>query len=100
MPKTSRPTLSASLISSSRCCTRSTGLIVRPVAGSEMAAAKLSTPICIFATPVCRLPLDDHLAFWSHVHSEAFLVLETCREGNLDQSFRDNLSWELDGGGK
>src|SRR6202158_5355763 len=47
MPKTSRPTRSASSISSNKWCMRSTGLSVRPVAGSEMAAAKLSIPICI-----------------------------------------------------
>src|SRR6266481_3392971 len=47
MPKTSRPTLSAGSISSSRWCMRSTGLSVNPVAGSEIAAAKLSIPICI-----------------------------------------------------
>jgi hypothetical protein len=29
---------------------RSTGLSVRPVAGSEIAAAKLSIPICIYVT--------------------------------------------------
>src|SRR5439155_25381575 len=50
MPKTSRPTLSASSISSSRWCMRSTGLSARPVAGSEIAAAKLSIPICIYVT--------------------------------------------------
>src|ERR1700726_2001077 len=51
MPKTSRPTWSASSISSSRFCIRWTGLIVRPVAGPEMTAPKLSTPICMFVTP-------------------------------------------------
>src|SRR5580700_10216762 len=51
MPKTSRPTWSASSISSNRFCIRWTGLIVRPVAGSEMTAPKLSTPICMFVTP-------------------------------------------------
>src|SRR5438876_450977 len=45
MPKTSRPTRSASSISSSRLCMRSTGLSVRPVAGSDMAAAKPSIPV-------------------------------------------------------
>src|SRR5271169_4852235 len=61
MPKTSRPTWSASSISSSRFCMRWTGLIVRPVAGSEMAAAKLSTPICMFATPGISERFDDDL---------------------------------------
>src|SRR5579863_5206255 len=37
---------------------RSTGLRVRPVAGSEIAAAKLSTPICMFAIP------DNAVADW------------------------------------
>jgi hypothetical protein len=33
---------------------RWTGLRVTPVAGSEMTAPKLSTPICIFVTPDIR----------------------------------------------
>ncbi len=36
---------------------RWTGLMVRPVTGSEMAAAKLSTPICMFAIPLSFLVL-------------------------------------------
>jgi len=47
----------ASSISSSRCCMRSTGLSVRPVAGSEMAAAKLSMPICTIPAPNLRSPI-------------------------------------------
>src|SRR5258705_1571359 len=57
MPKTSRPTLSASSISSSRWCMRFTGLSVRPVAGSEIAAAKLSIPICIDVTSPGQLSI-------------------------------------------
>ena len=45
-------------ISSSIRCMRSTGLSVRPVAGSETAAAKLSIPICIYVSSPRRLPLD------------------------------------------
>src|SRR5712664_1739147 len=59
MPKTSRPTRSASSISSSRWCMRATGLSVRPVAGSEIAAAKLSIPICICVTsPTTFISID------------------------------------------
>jgi hypothetical protein len=36
---------------------RSTGLSVRPVAGSEIAAAKLSIPICIYFTSPEQLSL-------------------------------------------
>src|ERR1700722_11890195 len=62
--ETSRPTWSASSISSSRCCIRSTGLSVRPVAGSEIAAAKLSMPICIIRAPEISVSLlDDAPAF-------------------------------------
>src|SRR5712671_1127247 len=56
MPKTSRPTWSARTISSSRLSMRWIGLTVRPVAGSEMTAPKLSIPICIFVTPDIRDP--------------------------------------------
>src|ERR1700693_1618212 len=59
MPKTSKPTRSASSISSSKFCIRSTGLRLRPVVGSEMTAPKLSTPICIFATPEIPDRLDE-----------------------------------------
>jgi hypothetical protein len=38
----------ASSISSSRWCMRSTGLSAKPVPASEIAAAKLSIPICIY----------------------------------------------------
>jgi hypothetical protein len=33
-----------------RMCMRSTGLSVKPLAGSEMAAATLSIPICIYVS--------------------------------------------------
>src|SRR5580700_7428712 len=41
-------------MSSSNCCINSTGFSVIPLAGSEIAAAKLSTPICIIVTPLHR----------------------------------------------
>src|SRR5580700_6657347 len=43
-------------MSAASCCLRSTGLSLRPVAGSEIAAAKLSMPICIIRAPETRLP--------------------------------------------
>jgi hypothetical protein len=42
-------------LNSSKWCIRSTELSVRPVAGSEIAAAKLSIPICIYVTSPGRL---------------------------------------------
>jgi len=50
MPKTSRPTLSASSISPSKWAMRSTPGLSETCAGSEIAAAKLSIPICIYVT--------------------------------------------------
>ncbi len=43
---------------------RSTGLSVRPLAGSEMAAAKLSMPICISSTPDIRGFRDRYMELW------------------------------------
>src|ERR1700722_15104804 len=42
---------------------RSTGLSVRPGAGSEMAAAKLSMPICIIPAPTPVLYWMMHMRF-------------------------------------
>jgi hypothetical protein len=44
-------------VSSGRCRIRSTGLSARPVAGSKIAAAKLSMPICIIPAPDIRSPI-------------------------------------------
>src|SRR5260370_16006571 len=71
MPKTSRPTRSASSISSSRLCMRSTGLSVKPVAASEMAAAKLSIPICIYVAPPRQCLLDCSAPSVVTVHFES-----------------------------
>src|SRR5260370_6790885 len=62
---------------------RSTGARVRPVAGSEMAAAKLSTPICTLRLLICAGDWMTRLALWSHVPTWAQLIRQIAACGDI-----------------
>src|SRR5882757_10062159 len=81
MPKTSRPTLSAISISASRWRRRSDGVSVAPVVGSDIAAAKLSMPICIVLSLAgCVLTLFTRLKFYRRLIGTLSTVLIRCAE--------------------